>query len=151
ERCPDVPLATIVEDTDSVDLLELAGATYVVPLKQRLGEHLAGRVQAGHASAHVIGRFHDLLIAEFPVHGTPLAGRTSRDTRLRLTLGLNIVAVWERGRLLPAHPDLVLGPSSVPVVVGTEEQILERDTLLVIYDVNYNPVLVIGGGKVGVA
>jgi voltage-gated potassium channel len=151
ERCPRVPIATIVEELDSVDLLELAGATHVVPLKQKLGEHLASRVQAGHARAHVMGRFHGLLIAEFPVHGTPLAGRAIRDTRLRQALGVNIVAVWERGRLLPATPDLVLTDSSVPVVVGTEDQILELDTLLVIYDVNYNPVLVIGGGKVGAA
>ena len=37
------------------------------------------------------------------------------------------------------------------VVVGSEEQMLELDTLLVIYDTNYSPVLIIGGGKVGCA
>ncbi len=57
--------------------------------------------------------------------------------------------MWERGRLHPAFPDTYLSNYSVPVVVGTEEQILELDALLVIYDTNYNPVLVIGGGKVG--
>ena len=33
--------------------------------------------------------------------------------------------------------------------MGTEEQITELDTYLVIYNTNFNPVLVIGGGKVG--
>jgi voltage-gated potassium channel len=61
------------------------------------------------------------------------------------------VAVWERGRLLPATPDLLTDRVERPGGGGTEEQILELDTLLVIYDVNYNPVLVIGGGKVGTA
>ena len=146
-----IPVIAVAEDQESIDLLELAGATHVLPLKQRLGEQLAGRVNAGHAAAYVVGRFKDLQIAEFPVHGTPLVGRTIRDTRLRQTLGLNIVGVWERGRLLAAHPDLTLTASSVPVVVGTADQIAELDTLLVIYDTNYNPVVVIGGGKVGVA
>lgn len=146
-----IPVIAVAEDEESVDLLELAGASHVLPLKQRLGEQLAGRVNAGHAAAHVVGRFKDLQIAEFPVHGTPLVGRTIRDTRLRQTLGLNIVGVWQRGHLLPAHPDLTLTASSVPVVVGTADQVAELDTLLVIYDTNYNPAVVIGGGKVGVA
>ncbi|MEL7061310.1 MAG: NAD-binding protein, partial [Acidobacteriota bacterium] len=146
-----VPVVALAEKNDSVDLLELAGATHVIPLKRRLGEQLANRVSTGHACSHVVGRFKGLLIAEFPVHGTPLSGRAVRETRLREAMGLNIVAVWERGRLLQAYPDLVLTDSSVPVVVGTPEQIMELDTLLVIYDVNPHPVLVLGGGKVGLA
>lgn len=52
---------------------------------------------------------------------------------------------------MPPDPDHVLTDASFPVVIGTSEQIAELDALLVIYDVNYNPVLVIGGGKVGAA
>ncbi|MDY7091886.1 MAG: NAD-binding protein [Acidobacteriota bacterium] len=151
EHAPETPLIAVAEDDDSIDILELAGASYVLPLKRRLGEHLAGRVNAGHAQAHRVGRYYDLEIAEFPVHNTPLAGRAIRDTKLRQALGINIVGVWERGRLLPADPDHVLTNASVPVVIGTPEQIQELDALLVIYDVNFNPVLVIGGGKVGTA
>ncbi len=147
----DVPIAAIVEDEDSVDILELSGCTHVLPLKQQLGERLANRINTGHAQAHVIGSFRGLQVAEFPVHNTPLAGRTIRETRLRESIGVNIVAVWERGRLLPALPETFLSDASVPVVMGTAEQILELDTLLVIYDTNYNPVVVIGGGKVGCA
>jgi Trk K+ transport system NAD-binding subunit len=149
EVAPDVPIIASVENEDSTDILELSGCTHVLPLKQRLGERLANRVNTGHAQSHVIGSFRDLKIAEFPVHNTPLAGRTIRETQLREATGVNIVAVWERGRLNPAYPDTYLSNYSVPVVVGTENQILELDALLVIYDTNYNPVLVIGGGKVG--
>jgi voltage-gated potassium channel len=151
EQSAQTPVIAIVEEEDSVDLLELAGANHVLPLKHRLGEHLAGRVNAGHAQSHRIGRFHGVELVEFPVHQTPLSGKTIRDTKLRQVLGINIVAVWEKGRLLPARPDHLLTDTSVPVVLGTPEQIQELDTLLVIYDVNYHPVLVIGGGKVGTA
>ena len=60
-----------------------------------------------------------------------------------------MVAVWERGRLVPVTPDTVLADGSFPVVMGTEEQITDLDTFLVIYNTNFNPVIVIGGGKVG--
>jgi Trk K+ transport system NAD-binding subunit len=144
-----VPIVAVAESLDSVDVLELSGATHVLPLKQRLGEHLASRASAGGARAHVIGRFHDLVLAEFPVHNTPLQGKTIRETRLREFTGVTIVGVWDRGRLQPARPDLALTPLCVPVVIGTPAQISELDEVLVIYDANPNPVLIIGGGKVG--
>jgi Trk K+ transport system NAD-binding subunit len=71
------------------------------------------------------------------------------QTRLRESTRVNIVGVWERGRLLPVDPKRTLSESSVLVVVGTRERITALDELLVIYDSNENPVLVLGGGKVG--
>jgi len=149
EVSPDVPIAALVEDKDSIDVLELAGANYVLALKHRLGQQLSRRVMVGTHQAHEVGRFDELVIAELPVHDTPLAGRTVADTRLRQLTGLNIVAVSERGRLLPARADTRLADSSVAVLVGTEDQIASLDALFVIYEPNENPVLVIGGGKVG--
>ncbi|MBN1142664.1 MAG: NAD-binding protein [Deltaproteobacteria bacterium] len=151
EVAPKVPIAAIVEQEDSIDLLELAGANHVLPLKQTLGEHLANRVNAEHAHVHVIGYFRDLLIAEFPVHKTPLAGKTLRQTGLRQTFGISVVGVWERGRLLPVHHDTVLSDNSVPVIIGTKGQIAEIEAFLVIYDTNYHPVLLLGSGNVGFA
>jgi voltage-gated potassium channel len=144
-----VPIAALAEHEQSIDLLELSGSNHVMPLKRQLGEHLANRVNAGHLHCHVVGRMGDLLIAEFPVHNTPLVGRSLRDMQLRDTLGMNVVAVWERGRLVPVTPDTILADGSFPVVMGSEEQITNLDTYLVIYNTNFNPVLVIGGGKVG--
>jgi voltage-gated potassium channel len=149
ERSREVPLVAFVEDRDSIDILSLSGATHVVPLKHRLGEHLASRAASGAIRCHEIGRYGDLRIGEFPVHGSMLVGRTIRDTRLRELTGLNIVGYWERGRLHAARPDSVLGEHSVAVVVGTEEQIGELNAMFVIYKYNENPVVVIGGGKVG--
>lgn len=149
ELSESVPVVAVAEADDSIDVLELSGATHVLPLKRQLGDHLANRVSAGTAHANVIGKFHDLLLAEFPVHGTPLQGRTIRETQLRESTGVSIVGVWERGQLQAARPDLELTPLSVPVVIGLPAQIDQLNELLVIYDANPNPVLVVGGGKVG--
>lgn len=146
-----VPIIATADDEDSIDILELAGASHVLALKRQLGQHLANRVNAGHAEAHEIGRFRDLVLAEFPVHNMPFVGKTIRETKLRRGIGVNIVGVWELGKFEAAHPDRLLTSSSVPVVLGTESQIAALNELLVIYDTNYNPALVIGGGKVGSA
>jgi voltage-gated potassium channel len=146
---PDVLIAVIASNEDSIDLLQLAGANHVLPLRRQLGEQLANRINAGHAQTHVIGTFKDLLIAEFPVLNTPFTGHTIRETRLREVTGLNVVGVWEQARLIPATADTPLSELSLPIVVGTREQIDELDEVLFIYDTNYHPVLVVGGGKVG--
>ena len=149
ELSESVPIAAVADFEDSIDVLEMSGATHVLPLKQRLGEHLANRASAQSAHANVIGRFHDLLLAEFPVHNTPLQGKTIRETGLREHTGVTIVGVWDHARLKPARPDLELTPHCVPVVIGTAAQIEDLNEILVIYDANPSPVLVIGGGKVG--
>ncbi len=149
EVAPKVPIVSRVDEEDSTDILELSGCTHVIPLHKRLGERLANRVNAGHAQSHVIGNIRDLQIADFAVYNTPLVGRAIGDLGLEKVIGIHIIAVWERGRLEPARPETVLSKDSVAVVAGTADQLLELDTLLVIYNTNYNPVLVIGGGKVG--
>ena len=151
EVAPDVPIVAVASANEAIDVLELSGATHVLPLRRWLGEQLANRVNALHAECHPVGHYEDLLIAELPVHRTPLAGRTIRDTQLRRTTGASVVGVWERGHLHPARPDTPLTESSVLLVIGTEAQLGAADELLAIYNANPNPVVVIGGGRVGTA
>ncbi|MPZ77268.1 MAG: potassium transporter TrkA [Deltaproteobacteria bacterium] len=151
EVAPEVAIVGTVAEEDSIDILELSGCTHVVPLHQRLGQRLAARVNAGHAQTHRIGNIRNLQIADFAVHNTPLVGRTLGELKLQESTGVNVIAVWQRGRLLPARPEIPLANDSVAVVAGTAEQMLELDLLLVIYATNYHPALVIGGGKVGQA
>jgi Trk K+ transport system NAD-binding subunit len=146
---PDVPIIAIAEEEDSVDIFSLSGATYPLPLKTRLGEHLATRVSAGIGTAHEVGRFRDLVIVEFLVHDTPLSGVTLRDAGLREKTGINVVGVWESGHLQPTQPDKPLEDTSVPVAIGTEEQVGRLNELLGEGPSSNHSVLVIGGGKVG--
>ena len=149
ERNDTVPIVALVESEESIDVLELSGANHVLPLTQQLGAHLANRVSAGLTHANVIGHVHGLQLAEFPVAGSPFAGRPIRELALREELGLTVVGIWRNGRLLPARPDVVLTTSCVPVVIGTPEQVAALDEVLVIYNPNPHPVIVLGGGKVG--
>jgi voltage-gated potassium channel len=149
EAAASVPIMALVDNEASIDILELAGATRVLALKSQLGEQLANRLNAGHAQVHVIGMFRDALIAEFPVLNTPFAGRTIRELQLREAVGVNIVGILEQTRFLSPTPDTLLTKQSVLVVVGTQSEMDQLDEFLVIYDPNYKPVLVIGGGMVG--
>lgn len=149
ERSAAVPIVALAEDKDAVDILELAGANQVIPVKHRLGAQLAARVSAGKPGAQVIGRYYDLLIAELPVQDTHLVGKSIRETRLREQTGLSLVGYWERGHLLPAHPDARLSASSIAVLAGTAEQMKGLDEMFSGEDVNGSPLIVIGGGKVG--
>jgi Trk K+ transport system NAD-binding subunit len=149
EACSVVPVAAIAEHEHSVDILQLSGCAHVLHLKRRLGEQLANRVCAGLSQVHVIASYRDLLVGEFPVHGTPLEGRTLGESRLREIAGVNVAGVWDRAEMLPPRPDTLLSHLAEPVVVGSPEAIERLDEYLVIYDTNVHPVVVIGGGEVG--
>jgi Trk K+ transport system NAD-binding subunit len=151
EMAPAVTVVAVVEEEDSIDVLELSGATAVLPLKHRLGEYLANRVDAGRLEAHIVGEFKGLQIAELPVRDTAFAGNTIRDSRLRQATGVSVVGFWERGKLRPAYPDTAIQPDSVLVVAGTSSQIDALNALLPKQQDVSAPVLVIGAGKVGQA
>jgi Trk K+ transport system NAD-binding subunit len=151
EVAPDLPIVAIVEEEDSVDVLQLSGATKVLPLKHQLGEYLANRVDVGDCAANVIGAYRGLQIAELAARDTPIAHQTVRDTRLRERTGVSVVGLWERGKLKPAFPESRIEPNSVLVVVGTEEQIRALNALLPGEARTPPPVLIVGAGKVGVS
>ncbi|MDC6350081.1 NAD-binding protein [Zeaxanthinibacter sp. PT1] len=148
---PTIIIVAIANDDESVDVQELSGANHVLPVKRWLGEQLANRVNAQYAKSQPIGQYEDLLIAELPVHNTPLVSKTIRETGLRQKFGVSIVAIWDRGRMKPISGVEKLTNDSVLVIIGNEDQLRSIDEIFIEYDVNPNPVLLIGGGKVGLA
>ncbi|MDT7830453.1 NAD-binding protein [Pricia sp. S334] len=148
---PDVPIIAIATDDESVDVLQLSGADHVLPIKRWLGEQLANRVNAQHARSRPIGQYEDLFIAELPVNNTPLVSKTVKETELRQKFGVSVVAIWKKGRMRPIKNSQKLTYDCVLVIIGSKEQLDNIDELFHEYDVNPNPVLVIGGGRVGFA
>ncbi|MEO8773662.1 MAG: NAD-binding protein [Gelidibacter sp.] len=148
---PNIPIVAIATDIESVDVQQLSGADHVLPVRKWLGEQLANRVNTQHAESHAIGQYEDLLIAELPIHNTPLVSKLIRETNLRQKFGVSIVGIWERGRLQPIKGDEILTHDSVLVIIGNKEQLRKIDELFHDYNVNPNPVLLIGGGRVGLA
>lgn len=149
EVAPHVPVAATATATDSIDILELSGATEVLPLKRELGKHLANRISVGRTQTNIIGNFADWLVVEFTVHDTPFKNLKIRDTNIREQTGVNIIGVWERGHLSSADPDKVLTEFCVPVGVGTRGQIEQLEKLLEVEESEHESVLIIGSGKVG--
>jgi len=149
EHAPDIPIATFVDDIDALDVLEMSGADHVVALKHRMGEHLAAHALVGAETAHRVGSIGSLIIAEFSTQFTEFAGRTIQESGLRATTGLNVVGVWERSQIQPASPNRKLGNDDVIVVVGTEEQMDVLDEDILVPEPSSDPILLIGGGRVG--
>ena len=90
-----------------------------------------------------------VVLAELVVHDTALVGKALKDSAIRQRTGLNVIAYWDRGKLQQAHPDAVLTAQSVVVVMGTEAQIAALENRYAENETNDNPVLILGGGKVG--
>lgn len=149
EVAPETPIVSVARATESVDVLELAGSTHVLHLPEMLGRSLARRALGGETRASVIGRFGDLVIAEAPVTGTPLVGKTLAESRLREVTGLTVVGMWERGLFAIPRPETRIESSTVLLLAGSEEQLARFDELTVIYNRADAPVLVLGGGRVG--
>jgi len=145
----EVSVVSFARDPDSVDVLELAGSSSVVHLTQMLGESLARRTLSGDHRTSVIGRFDEVVIAEAPIAGTPLVGKALGEGWLRDMTGLTAVGAWERGHFTVPGPDTILHSSTVLLLAGTDEQLLQFRELTAIYRPTDAPVLILGGGRVG--
>lgn len=134
----------------SVDILQLAGCSYVLQLGEMMGQALARRVSGGSNAAHVIGRFGDLLIAEATARETELAGKALSESRLRERTGITVLGVWDRGKFETAGPQTLIEENMMLVLAGAAEQ-LERYEELVFNGEQpvTGPVIIIGGGRVG--
>jgi voltage-gated potassium channel len=144
-----VPVVVFARDPESVDVLQLAGATHVLELAEMLGQSLAQRTPGGDHRANIVGEFDDLVVAEAPVTGTPMVGKTLGEGWLRRTTGLTVVGAWERGKFEVPGPETELHSSTVLVLAGSREQLERFEELTAIYTVPETPVLILGGGRVG--
>ncbi|MBT3341369.1 MAG: potassium channel protein [Gemmatimonadetes bacterium] len=146
-----VPIAAIADTPASVDILELAGCTQVLQLADMLGESLARRISAGDALAHVLGEFDELVIAEATASRTPLVGKSLSEAGLRRKTGVTVIGVWERGTFQVARPETVIETGTVLVLAATQEQLDSYNQLLRIYNQSFEPIIIIGAGRVGLA
>lgn len=148
------PIITNADQEDSVDILDLAGSTHTYQFTTMLGQVLARRVMGVSMKANVIGNFDELLIAETPAMRSPLQGRTLAESRVRELTGVNVVGIWEQGRFHLPDPTSKIGASTVLVLAGSEDQLDVYDSLMGPSGKDRErsgPVVVLGGGRVGMA
>jgi Trk K+ transport system NAD-binding subunit len=151
ELSKEVEIVASAEVQESVDILELAGSSQVYQFTRMLGRALARRVLGVSMHANIIGRFSDLLIAEAPAMRTPLEGKTLLESKLRENIGVNVVGIWERGKFIAALPETRITSDTVLVLAGSEKQLEKYDDIYGIYNLSFSPVLILGGGRVGMA
>jgi len=144
-----IHIVATANSADSVDVLKLAGANHVLQMGDILGKALARRTLGGNARVHVIGHIDSLVIGEATVKETPLIDKTLKESKLRESVGVNVVGIWERGEFIHPDPDTVIHNESVLVLAGTVEQLRKYDEIVSIYHVSDEPVVIIGAGRVG--
>ncbi len=144
-----MPIVSTANSRDSVDLLEIAGSSLVLHIPEMLGRALARRIAGVESKANIVGRFNNVLIAEAPAAGTPLVGKSLLESKLRESIGVNVVGLWERGKFELPRPDIIINSNTVLVLAGTEEQLLRFDEIFCIYHISEAPIIIIGGGRIG--
>ena len=147
-----IPIITTAESPHSVDILQLAGSSRVLQLYDIMGESLASWTVAGECKANIIGRHKELIIAQTPVIGTPLVGQTLAESKLRETFGLTVVGIWERGKFIIPKSDYKINRTSVLVLAGLESSLVQYDDVYSFYHICKiagDPVIIVGGGRVG--
>jgi len=145
----DVPIIGTATREASVDVLELAGCNRVLRLEEMLGQSFARRTIGGDTLAHLIGQFDDVLIAEAMTRHTPLVGKTLRECEVPRRMGMTVVGVWERGRFEPARPDVLIHDNTVLLLAGSQASLDRYNDQSRTYDASGNPVVILGGGRVG--
>lgn len=144
-----IKIVSTANSHDSVDILKLAGCDHVLHMGNLLGRALSIRTLGQDARVHTIGRLNNLIIAEATAYATPLVGKTIRESRLREDIGVHVVGVWNRGTFKGSHPDTIIENHSVLMLAGSIDQLRNYDELFGIYGMSDDPVVIIGGGRVG--
>ena len=156
ELCPTkLFLIASARNDESTEILKLAGCDQVFQFQKLLGEALARRILNDKERCSIILRVEQLVIAETPVMRTPLVGKTLKECGLRANTGVNVVGLWERGQFKIPMADSTFTATTVMVIAGTQEQIAKVNEYLgpreQKRDPNETPVVIIGGGGVGLA
>ena len=149
DASPDLTVVSTCNRATSEEILSLAGASHVIRSAKQMGSFLARRISCTDNNTHVIGSFDEVQIAEATIHGTPLVGKTLKDTTLRDEFGVNVVGMWERGRFQLPEADAMLNNHTVLLLAGREQNFQKYDQAFSGFSKNSAAVIIIGAGRVG--
>lgn len=146
-----VPIITIADAFDSIDILELAGATHVFQFTRMLGVTMAQHALGMSAQSNIIGSIGGVLIAEAYAAKTPYEGKELIKSGLREKTGVIVVGIWLRGQFEIPRPQTVIHPNSVLLIAGSKEHFKRYDEYVGSSRNYAAPVVILGGGRVGQA
>ncbi len=145
------PIITNADADDSIDILELAGATQVLQFTKMLGHTMAQHALGVSTHANIVGGFGEVLIAEAHASHTPFEGKTLIESGLREKTGINVVGIWQRGAFEIPRPQSFIQSTSILMLAGSEEHFRKYDGFIGSSRTFAAPVVILGGGRVGKA
>ena len=143
-----VPIVTFADAYDSIDILELAGATHVFQFTRMLGVTMAQLAPGVSAKANIVGALGSVLIAEAYAARTPYEGKELIKSGLREKTGVIVVGIWQRGVFEIPRPQTVIHPNSILLLAGSEEHFRRYDDFVGSARTYAAPVVILGGGRV---
>jgi Trk K+ transport system NAD-binding subunit len=146
-----VPVIAIAEAYDSIDILELAGATHVFQFTRMLGVTMARHALGVSAQANIVGALGGVHIAEAYAAHTPYEGKELIKSGLREKTGVIVVGIWQRGKFEIPRPQTVIHPNYILLLAGSEEHFRRYDEYVGSSRTFAVPVVILGGGQVGQA
>jgi Trk K+ transport system NAD-binding subunit len=146
-----VPIISTADAHDSIDILELAGATHVFQFTRMLGVAMAHHTIGISTQTNIIGRFGEVLIAKVQATFTPYEGKKLIDSGLREKTGVIVVGIWQKGIFEIPRPETVIDHSSTLLISGCVEHFKKYDDFVGSTSPPPAPVVILGGGRVGQA
>lgn len=149
-----VPIVTSANHQNSMDILKFPGNTHVFQFAKMLGQELGRRTLGLGRPINIVSRFDNLNIAEISASQTTLSGQSLFDLEVRAKTGATVVGIWEKGRFETPTRDTVISTRSLLLLAGTVKQLDRFEGLYAVSSepiAKDSPVLILGGGRVGVA
>jgi len=148
-----VPIACSADKKHSLDILNFSENTHVFQFMSMLGINMAEKTIPV-TTTHIIGRFEGLRVGEIPVRDTALVGKTLAESRLRNTLGITVIGILEKGKILQPEPQTELSITNILILAGKRQELEYAGEHLVqppSLPLPEPTVLILGGGRVGEA
>jgi len=127
---------------------------HVFQFMKMLGRSMGNRTLGIHKATKVIGRFDSLLIAEIPAMMTTFKGKRLIEAQIREKSGVTVVGIWEKGKFVAPLPHTIIQPTTIMLIAGSQKQLEVFDKEFAgnhKYTETDLPVLILGGGRVGLA
>ncbi len=148
----EIPIVCKVMKDHSMDVVKLAGCTHAFPMVKNFGQSLARKTLGVSLGTNIICQLDELQIAEVNVMHTALEGKTLGEVKLRASIGVIVVGIWEEGEFKSPHRDYRIKSNSILMIAGNKISLRRYESLYSIKEdkkITEAEVLILGGGKVG--
>jgi voltage-gated potassium channel len=146
-----VPIVASADNSHSLDILEFPGNTRVFQFMKMLGNLMGERTYGLGRAINIVSSFDKLHIAEISTAQTSLGGKVLVDTDIREKTGAIVIGLWEKGKFEIPGPQTLIKSTTVLLLAGTMEQLDSFENVFTVSDVSDTSVLILGGGRVGLA